>query len=181
MAQRYSLIQKIYDSCFSTMSCGSIRTECEYMISGKYFFKGKIFFSVFLVRFIDVATAEKNTLLTQVIPLLKGGGKVLFSDSPGGPLPHGFEALLGQGLARQLPFDGCQQEEVLWSEVRGGCSMSLKSLAAIHSFTTVSVLSQWRNHSLASIVGRFLLKSSSGPPQWNLHRLCFAWAHSSCR
>ncbi len=78
-----------------------------------FFKKGLRFSSIYLSRFLDVSAADTDPLLTPLIPSPKGGGEVLFDDNPGSSLPHGVEALLGQGLACQLPLDGLEQEEVL--------------------------------------------------------------------
>ncbi len=53
-----------------------------------------------------------RTLLTLLIPPPEGGGEVFFGDTPGGPFPHGLEALLGQDHACQLLLDGREQETV---------------------------------------------------------------------
>jgi hypothetical protein len=57
-------------------------------------------------------------LLTPPVQLPEGGGKVLFDSTPGGPLPHRLEALLGEGFASQLLFDGQEQEKVPKSQAR---------------------------------------------------------------
>ncbi len=117
-------------------------------------------------------------------------GKVLFSNSPGGPLSHRLEGLLGQGLAYQLPLDGREQEEIHQSEVQQignvfdepevlGCHQILH-----HSGCVDRSVIPMEKHSLATIVSRFFLKSpgtGSGPPQCSWHWLFFPWAHSLCR
>jgi hypothetical protein len=47
-------------------------TECEYMISRKYFFNCKRFWNIYFLRFLSVAAADEDELLTAFIPLLKG-------------------------------------------------------------------------------------------------------------
>jgi hypothetical protein len=81
--------------------------ECEYMISGKYFKKqnGKRFLNVYFLRFLNVSDANEDALLAALIQAPEGGGKVLFSVGPGGPLAHGLEGILCQRFARQLPFN----------------------------------------------------------------------------
>ncbi len=72
------------------------------------------------------------------LPSPKGGGEVVLGDGSRHPILQGLEGLLGQRPGSQLLHDVKRKKAV---GARSGrwrrCSMSLKLLAAIKSFTTV--------------------------------------------
>ncbi len=78
-----------------------------------------------------------RTLLTLLIPPPEGGGEVFFGDTPGGPLPHGLEALLGQGHACQLLLDGREQETVSADALAWGVGEALGHHPFLHQSSNV--------------------------------------------
>ncbi len=78
---------------------------------------GLIFSIIYFSRFLNVSTTDMHTLLTLLVLPPKGSGKVLLSDNPGSPLPHGLEAHLSQSLARQLFLENGEQVKVRRSYV----------------------------------------------------------------
>ncbi len=73
--------------------------------------------------FLDVATANLDTLLAMLIPPPKGCGKLLHSDPFCDPFPCKLEAVLSQAEACQLILHPLEQEKVCWSQVgrAAGC------------------------------------------------------------
>ena len=73
---------------------------------------------IYFLGFLNISTANLNTLLASLIPLPEGGGEVIFADSPDHPLPALLEGLLGEGAAGQLVLDLGEEEKVGRGEVR---------------------------------------------------------------
>jgi len=70
------------------------------------------------LHFLNIVSADVNTLLAAPVPLLEGVGEVRRRQGPHSPLPLLLEGLGGQGLASQHTFHLREQKEVGGGQIR---------------------------------------------------------------
>ncbi len=68
---------------------------------------------MYFSRFLNVSATNTDALLTPLKLSSKGGGKVFLGDIPGSALPHGLEALLGQGFPASCLLMGSGTRRIL--------------------------------------------------------------------
>jgi hypothetical protein len=64
--------------------------------------------------FLKVVIADLNALVAMLIPLLKGGGELIFGDGAHDLYPARSEAVLGQREASQLRLNSWKDIKVCW-------------------------------------------------------------------
>ncbi len=122
-------------------------------------------FNVYFLRFLNVSAADADAL-SALIPVLEGGGEVLFRNVWVAPSQMDLKV----SWVRTLPTSCLLMVGNKKKSARGRCSTSLKSLASIQSFITAAVWTRALQWSPASperqqTIAKTLCKSRFSPPR----------------